>query len=165
MTAPRTAELNRPQPGDDAVRAFYEQTIRTAFGLAFRITGEREAANQVCEAAYAASCHGGAVSEAESTFLLRVRTLAIEERAKANLRVVRSDPQQPSYEQTNAIRTGLTAVSPLARRALDLAYFGGAGVGEIAELLGEPLPSVRAALREALLTLGASVRQGQENRP
>lgn len=47
------------------------------------------------------------------------------------------------------------------RRALELAYFGGMPVSGIAELLAVPAPSLRTAMRRALLELGELGRKGQ----
>jgi hypothetical protein len=172
MSNEGTPSQASPRQGGGAVAlagesfdVFYAKTSRAAWGLALRITASEEASVRVCEAAYAAACAGGAVTEGEAAFLGRVRSLALAEGGGPPPTMLRSDPRQPSYGEVTAIRAGLATVDPRGRRALDLAYYGGASVAEIAELIGEPEPTVRAALRGALLSLGQAVRQGQEGRP
>jgi DNA-directed RNA polymerase specialized sigma24 family protein len=55
-------------------------------------------------------------------------------------------------------------LEPLARRAIELAYFGGLGVDAIGELLDVPAAQVRQALREGLLQLGTLIKDEQETR-
>lgn len=153
------------QPAEQtAFQTFYARTERAAFSLALRITGVATAAETVCELAYA-DCFATDSLNDELAFLQRVRSQALMLRGASSSSVVRSLSEEPSYTEVNAIRAGLEQLGPLGKRALELAYFGGLGVSDIAGLLDEPVPVVRTALREALIQLGTLVRSGEENRP
>ena len=150
-----------------AFQTFYARTERAAFSLALRITGVATAAETVCELAYA-DCFATDSLNDELAFLQRVRSQALMLRGASSSSVVRSLSEEPSYTEVNAIRAGLEQLGPLGplgKRALELAYFGGLGVSDIAGLLDEPVPVVRTALREALIQLGTLVRSLEENRP
>ncbi len=56
------------------------------------------------------------------------------------------------------LRDALDAVEPVARQALDLAYFGGLDIHAISEILGRPVADLRTLLRDTLLDLGAATR-------
>jgi RNA polymerase sigma-70 factor (ECF subfamily) len=154
--------------GGDAFRSFYDATSGTAFSLAFEIVGgDRRLAEEACEAAYgelwerSGRVGVNAASWDEAALLTQVRERALQASAEARVARERSAGPGAAYMKA-AVREGLEKLNPLARRALELAYFGGLPVREIAELLGEPPEVVRRAMREALLTLGALTRDPQE---
>ena len=61
-----------------------------------------------------------------------------------------------------AIRDCLDVMDPAARRALELAYYGGLGVQAIADIIGQPVSELRPILRDVLLRLGAATLIQQE---
>lgn len=136
---------------------FYDATARLAFGLAFRITGERAMSERACEAAYLAywkSRPGKLV--AERNLLAEVREQALQVRQEAGKTV--SDPR--AYLIPGAVQAAIESLAAAERRALDLVYFGGLRVDEAAELLGQPPAETRKALRTALLTIGRALPTG-----
>jgi DNA-directed RNA polymerase specialized sigma24 family protein len=158
------ARDNPPLPRGDEFRAFYDRTSGIAFSLAFRITSSKDLAGEVVEAAYAScwAARPGAGEPAESDLLAVVREQALNIAPIPNL--VRSERDAPAYATATALRDGLAGIDPLGRRTLELAYFGGISAAQVAELMGEPVQAVRAALRRALLELGALVGHEQESR-
>ena len=154
-------------PAVEGFDAFYAATSSAAYSLAARITGEAEAASAACEEAYRAIWRDreGLVPSAESEMDLlgRVRGAALRISHERATQPIRSATETAAYMEADAVRVGMNALDPFARRTLELAYFGGLGVAQIVELVGKPAPDVRAALRTALLTLGALSRAGQES--
>lgn len=144
--------------------AYYDRTSRVAFSLALRITGNAEQSSAACEAAYLDAWNAGsspALLEFEATLLERVRASAIRIRRDRAPEPLRSVPLGPTYEEGNALRAKLETLEPDARRAIELAYYGGIRVTEIAEVLGQSVVAVRASMRSALLELGASIQGGE----
>lgn len=137
---------------------FYDRTATAAFSLALRITGDRERAARACEAAYVEAWNnraGEAASESALLGTVRVQALAIGAIPPSTER------EDGSYISPKQVRDVLDRQPPEVRRALELAYFGGLPVSEIAELLAVPAPSLRTAMRRALLELGELGRKGQ----
>lgn len=163
-----SSELTAIASGDrEAIRAFYARTSANAFGLALRITGDSAAAELACEDAYAAlGATASGIEDAlrlEARFLASVREFALARRpADARVNADSSDPAERSYTIVNAVRDSLATLDPLAQQALDLAYFGGLNVQQIAEVTGKPASELRPILRDALLRLGAATRQQEE---
>lgn len=141
--------------------SFYDATHGAAYSLALRITGEAAAATTACEAAYIeywrANPGAAPLSLAGQTaFLQVVRSEALHVRnpAEPKAGIPRSDTAQLSYTQAELVRAGLQKLDPFTRRSLELAYFGGLAVAEIAEIVGRTAIEIRQALRTALLGLG-----------
>lgn len=145
-------------------RAFYDRTSPTAYALALRITGAPDAAADTCEAAYLAAWEAGPEAGAwkDGAVFDRVRSLSFERRTGSAL-MVSSGGGDPSYTMATAVRDGLAKLDPLGRRAIELAYFGGLSVAEVAEIVGFPVARVRSAMRTALLDLGDLTRDQQES--
>lgn len=133
---------------------FYDATARTAFSLAYRITGERAAAEKACEVAYVTCWKAAAGSRPqEAELLAAVRERALEAR-RANATTV---ADRRTYVSSDAVQAALESLGTGERRALELVYFGGLRVDEAAELLGQPAAETRRVLRTALLSIGRAV--------
>lgn len=140
---------------DSTFAANVDRTLSLAFSLAYRILGDREAAANACETAYreAHELPGGAWSTAEETaFLARVRSAALALKAPARP----SPAMARAYTRVNAVNEVLLAAPPLAKRAVELCYFGGLSASEAAELLEAPVDEVRRAIRNVLLAIAHS---------
>ena len=59
--------------------------------------------------------------------------------------------------QAGRVRTSLDVLTPVQRRALELAYFGGHTHAEVAQILHIPLPSAKTRIRNALIHLRESL--------
>jgi RNA polymerase sigma-70 factor, ECF subfamily len=159
-----------PQAGTASFASFYDATSGAAYGLAYAIARDHDAASAACEAAYLDHWQANGpeltVSLAGQTaFLQRVRWKALVVRnAPPLVATHRSDPPQSTYSQRDLVRAELDALEPFARRTLELAYFGGLTVTEIAEVSGVTPSDIRQALRTALLTLGRAAPQEEAGR-
>jgi DNA-directed RNA polymerase specialized sigma24 family protein len=127
--------------------------------------GQRRLAEEACEAAYTAIWQQTGRVEIEPDWdegqlLLEIRANALALRP-APASEQRSEPAERAYMQA-VVREGLAHMEPTTRRALELAYFGGMAVTDIAEVLGTPADTLRRSMREALLTLGSLTRGHQE---
>jgi RNA polymerase sigma-70 factor (ECF subfamily) len=60
-------------------------------------------------------------------------------------------------DQASAVRAAVSTLPPDQKRALELAFFGGFSQQQIAEKLSEPLGTVKARIRRALLKLRDSL--------
>jgi len=166
----------------DDVRAcgvFYDRHSTLAFSLAMRILADRDQAADATQEGFLALWHGRAsYSPARGTgksWLLRmVQNRAVdiwrrERKRRADL--VGDDAcfsRQPAPdctedevlagEQSQQVRRLLELISPVQRRVLELAYFGGLSQMEIAHQLGLPLGTVKGRMRLALnkLRIGLS---------
>ena len=155
----------RTLPNSEDFRAFYDRTSRTGYGLALRIAGNAERAGAALEASYARVWNAAAGSpDLEHQLLAQVREEALQRRMPGGSSDGQSVGADSTYTFTTAIRDGFAQVDPLGRRAVELAYFGGVGVTEVADILGQPATTVRAAMRRALLALGSLVHDEHETR-
>ena len=169
MTGEPTVSANlaeRIAAGEEAAfRIFYDATAARAYGLALRITASPDTATKACENAYASLPAlvrrvGGDFWRLETVFLNAVREMSLPQRALPS--IPSTDPQGPSYTMVKAIRDCLDGMDPAARRALELAYYGGLGVQAIADIIGQPVSELRPILRDVLLRLGAATGIQQE---
>ncbi|MEO8538670.1 MAG: hypothetical protein ABI577_02945 [bacterium] len=135
--------------GESELAGFFAGTHRRAYSLAFRITGDGPLAESATESAYA----GLTPPFNESQLFDAVRQAALLAAPK------RTDLSGSSYEIASAVRTAFESFGQLERSALELAHSGGMSVSAIASALGEQPAVVRAALRSALLRLGAIARE------
>ncbi len=156
-------ELPRIAVGDrDAVAAFYAKTSAQAYGLALRILDRTSLAERACESAYAEVPHlattASSERELETMFLGRVRVISVEMLAETST-ATPTVPGEPSYTIVNSVRESLATLEGTSRQALELAYYGGMSVAQIAAMLGRDEGEIRRLLREALLGLGAATRE------
>lgn len=148
---------------DDAFLAFYDATSIAAYSVALRVAGERLAAEAACEAAYLQVWREsrGAVAEqskAELRLLEVVRTEALRRRTA----VAGSQPSvsRASTPERMAVATALEKAPALGRRAVELAYFGGLSVPEIAVMLESSVAELRQAMRETMLSVASATKAG-----
>lgn len=187
--------MQEPQPGvartmeDDAILAavqardaaalaeLYDRYGRLAFGLAYRLLGERGAAEDVVQEAFLAVWRRADTFQlgrgsARSWLLAIVHNLAIDRRRGRQRReltdvqlddaasLLDTDPDETfalvaeGLEATQ-IHAALAALPLDQRQAIELAYFGGLTHQEIAERTGAPLGTVKSRLRLGLQKLRA----------
>lgn len=162
-------ELARVAAGErEAIAAFYAKTSAQAFGLAMRILDRSSLAERACELAYAevAQLANSASNDQdlETGLLGRVRAIAVEMVAETST-ATSTVPGEPSYTIVNAVRESFAALDEASRQALELAYFGGMSVAQIASVTGRDAGEIRRLLRETLLGLGAATRgEGKRTR-
>jgi len=174
------AVLAAIQRRDDAALAeLYDRYGRPAFGLAYRLLGERGVAEDVVQEAFlavwrrAASYHADRGS-ARAWLMSIVHNGAIDRRRgryKREQTDVGLDDVafrlETDAEDTFAIvaegiaaeqvRAALGGLPDEQRQAIELAYFGGMTHQEIAERTGAPLGTVKSRMRLGLLKLRSAL--------
>ena len=170
--------LRRSGHGDEAAfAAVYDATASRVYGLTLRVTRSREIAAEVVQEVYLMAWQQaarfdpacGSVSAwlytlAHRRAVDRVRQVVQErgrEETYENRRVgTESDETWQEVERamdTRDVRAGLTALTPLQREAVLLAYYGGCTYQEVAQRLEIPLGTAKARIRDGLRRLGAAL--------
>ena len=165
----------------EAFEVFYDRHGGAAFSLAYRILGERGAAEDVTQEAFISIWRSGTRYEAvrgsvRSWTLGIVRNRAIDALrrkaggAEAQLRR-RGDPRAaPSGEFTDQeamrretaheVRGALGELPGEQSKVIELAYFGGFSHSEIAAMLGVPLGTVKGRMRLGLEKIRGELVEG-----
>jgi RNA polymerase sigma-70 factor (ECF subfamily) len=170
--------MERLADGDlRALDGLYEQYGAMAFSIAYRITGDRAAAEDVVQEAFLGAWRNAAryvdARGSVRTWLLSI----VHHRAIDAVRRRRPVAELPEPEGTlpdsltmpdpwsevevgidrAAVQVALTRISDVQREAIELAYFGGLTQTEIAERTGVPLGTVKGRLRLGLEGLRAAM--------
>jgi RNA polymerase sigma-70 factor (ECF subfamily) len=166
----------------DAFEVFYDRHGGVAYSLAYRIVGERGAAEDVTQEAFISIWRSGARYDpargsVRSWMLGIVRNRAIDAlRSKAG-RAPKLDfdddsilEQRPAAERTEAealrretaaeVRGVLDALPGEQSKVIELAYFGGFSHSEIAAMLGLPLGTVKGRMRLGLEKVRGELAEG-----
>src|SRR6185503_16269326 len=160
-------QMDRLAAGDlGALDRLYEQYGAMAFSIAYRITGDRAAAEDVVQDAFLGAWRNAAryvdARGTVRTWLLSI----VHHRAIDAIRRRRPTTELPGPEAT--LPDSLTLPDAWAdvqlnldreavRVAIELAYFGGLTQTEIAERTGVPLGTVKGRLRLGLQGLRAAL--------
>jgi RNA polymerase sigma-70 factor (ECF subfamily) len=167
--------LTRVAAGDErALAALYDALSSLAYGLALRIVGNSDAAEDVVQDAFLRIWHRADRYEPERgaarPWVLRVvRNVAIDRlrtadaRSRAETRsqtdvALTSVPEQPEEttsrgERSRTLRRALAELPAEQRRAIEIAYFEGLSHSEIAERERMPLGTVKTRIRDGVLKL------------
>ena len=148
---------------DENFLAFYDATSVAAYSLGFKVAGERVAAEAACEAAYLQLWRefaAGATdrASAELRLLELVRSEALRRRTALAGSIRGRQPGGPPERE--AVAKALDSAPALGRRAVELAYFGGLSVGEIAVILDSSVPELRQAMRQTMLSVVQATSAG-----
>ncbi len=160
------------QRGDaDAFEVIYERHSTVAYSLAFRLLGDRQAAEDLVQDAFLAVWRGAASYASNRgsvrTWMLsvlhnrgvdRLRTLAAMARRQDALEQVelrRPDPPDAAAlgvdrAMAGSVRDELGTLPAEQHEVLRLAYYGGFTHHEIAEMLSLPLGTVKSRMRLGL---------------
>ena len=170
--------MERLASGDlGALDRLYEHYGVMAFSIAYRITGDRAAAEDVVQDAFLgawrnASRYVDARGTVRTWLLSIVHHRAIDAvrrrrpttelpESEANLPESLTVPDTWSDVELRidraAVQVALTRISDVQREAIELAYFGGLTQAEIAERTGVPLGTVKGRLRLGLEGLRAAM--------
>ena len=156
-----------------ALEALYERYKGAGYSLAYRIVGERGAAEDVLQDAFLAVWRRARSFRVERgsvrTWLFSVvHHRAIDRlRASASGAAVvpleeltdRASDQPAVWQQVwrglrgEQVREALERLTPEQKKSIELAYFSGYTQSEIAELMGVPLGTVKGRMRNGLLKL------------
>jgi len=166
---------------EQALGAFYDATLGKVYGLALRITGRPDAAEDV-----AAEVYHQAWRQAERYDVARGRPLTwlltmARSRALDSLRrrdeadshpepetlaepevAPRSDPLDTllTVERNSALHGALARLDPIQRQLLALAFYRDLSHQEIADHAHLPLGTVKTHIRKALLALHSALAEG-----
>ena len=166
----------------EAFEVLYDRHGGAAFSLAYRIVGDRAAAEEVTQEAFISVWRSGARFDAargsvRSWLLSVVRNRAIDFlRSKAG-RAPKLDfddeaalEQRPAagltedeamrHETATEVRGALGELPSEQSRVIELAYFGGFSHSEIAEILGLPMGTVKGRMRLGLEKIRGELAEG-----
>jgi RNA polymerase sigma-70 factor (ECF subfamily) len=186
MRAERLADEElMPLIGDkdpEAFKVFYDRHGGVAFSLAYRIVGNRAAAEDVSQEAFISVWRSGARYDpargsVRSWMLGIVRNRAIDflrSRAgrapKLNFDDDIALEQRPAAERTEEValrhetrdelRGAIGDLPGEQSKVIELAYFGGFSHSEIAEMLGLPLGTVKGRMRLGLEKIRSEMAEG-----
>lgn len=170
----RDADGARPQDGEAALRALYDLTAGKLYGVALRVVGNREWAEDVLQEAFLniwriAGDYRTALSPPMAWMGVIVRSRALDflrrrasERADAALELddviaetVAGDGANPmdtsqASEQAWALHECLRKLENKQREVVSLAYLRDLSHGELAEQLKLPLGTVKTWIRRGL---------------
>jgi RNA polymerase sigma-70 factor (ECF subfamily) len=160
-----------------ALDSLYDRYAKPAFALAYRIVGERGAAEDVVQDAFLSAWRQAKSYKRERgsprTWLMAI----VHHRGIDRLRASASSggtisldelPDGPAeapgvWQQVwaslrgDAVRHALDRLPPEQKKSIELAYFSGYTQTEIAELMGVPLGTVKGRMRMGLMKLRASL--------
>ena len=159
------------EAGDaEAFSTLYDRHSRSAFSLAYRMMGDRQAAEDLAQDAFIKVWRNAASYRAERgsvrTWILSIvhnrgidqlRSTASRRRTqdKIEASAPRSQPSEAFAEtwrnsQRDQVREALGTLPPEQLKILELAYFSGYTHVEISELLSLPLGTVKGRMRLGL---------------
>src|SRR5215211_4316402 len=159
------------EAGDaDAFATLYNRHSQAAFSLAYRMMGERQAAEDLAQDAFLKVWRGASSYRAERgsvrTWILsivhnrgidQIRSQASRRRTQEKIQAsaTRSQPSEAFAEtlrnsQRDQVREALNTVPPEQLKILELAYFSGYTHLQISELLRLPLGTVKGRMRLGL---------------
>lgn len=193
MSGPEIAARSGPGPDSDrtdretmerlasgdlgALDRLYEHYGAMSFSIAYRITGDRAAAEDVVQEAFLGAWrNAGRYADARGsvrTWLLSIvhhRAIDAIRRRRPTTELPETDAGLPTsltlpdtWAEVEggldraAIQEALGRISDVQREAIELAYFGGLTQTEIAERTGVPLGTVKGRLRLGLQGLRAAM--------
>jgi RNA polymerase sigma-70 factor, ECF subfamily len=174
-----------PLVGDrdpDAFEVLYDRHGGAAYSLAYRIVGDRAAAEEVTQEAFISVWRSGARFDSargsvRSWLLSVVRNRAIDFLRSRAGRAPKLDfdddsalEQRPAEERTEEealrretateLRGALGKLPGEQSKVIELAYFGGFSHSEIARILGLPMGTVKGRMRLGLEKIRGELAEG-----
>jgi RNA polymerase sigma-70 factor (ECF subfamily) len=170
--------------GEGNPRAFellYDRHGGAAFSLAYRMVGNRVTAEDIIQEGFLSIWRSRLRYDASRgsvrTWVLGIvhkraidtlRRGAVHERRRETMEGVeelheapeRTDVEAVRREEARNVRSALGALPEDQRRTIELAYFGGFSHSQIAELLDEPIGTVKGRMRLGLEKLRQQLSEG-----
>jgi RNA polymerase sigma-70 factor (ECF subfamily) len=166
----------------EAFEVLYDRHGGVAYSLAYRIVGDRTAAEEVTQEAFISVWRSGARFDAargsvRSWLLSVVRNRAIDflrskagKAPKLDFDDTSALEQRPAQERTEEealrretaaeLRGALGKLPGEQSKVIELAYFGGFSHSEIAGILGLPMGTVKGRMRLGLEKIRAELAEG-----
>jgi RNA polymerase sigma-70 factor (ECF subfamily) len=160
------------QRGDPrAFELLYDRHGGAAYSLAYRIAGRQAIAEDVVQEALLSiwrhrlrydqtrgSVRNWILGIVHNRAIDGIRRSSVHDRRRATLEVVedrfeareRTDVEVARREEARSVRGALETLPDEQRRTIELAYFGGFTHTEIAEMLDEPIGTVKGRMRLGL---------------
>jgi RNA polymerase sigma-70 factor (ECF subfamily) len=174
-----------PRVGDrdpDAFEVFYDRHAGVAYSLAYRIVGSRPAAEEVVQEAFLSIWRSGARFDpakgsvrAWTLGIVRNRAIDALRRDSGNAPKLSYDDDaileaRPAEERTEdealrrseaaEVRGALRQLPEEQAKVIQLAFFGGFSHSEIAEMVGEPLGTVKGRMRLGMEKIRVRLAEG-----
>jgi RNA polymerase sigma-70 factor, ECF subfamily len=170
--------------GEGDPRAFelvYDRHGGAAFSLAYRMVGQRVLAEEIVQEAFLSIWRSrmryDATRGSVRTWVLGIvhnrgidalRRGAVHDRRRESIDGVeerhespeRTDVEAVRRDEARSVRSALETLPEDQRRTIELAYFGGFSHSQIAELLGEPIGTVKGRMRLGLDKLRRQLAEG-----
>lgn len=157
---------------ESALEALYERTSSRIYGLALRITQQRQVAEEVVSDVYLQAWRGAAGFDPNrgsvlAWLMIQCRTRAIDHVRRRNSRheqdaliadlkdEATACPQDLVYgtQRSAMLQQALQTLNARQRQLLSLAFYRGLSHSELAEYTGMPLGTVKTLIRRGLASL------------
>jgi RNA polymerase sigma-70 factor, ECF subfamily len=169
---------------DGSPRAFellYDRHGGAAFSLAYRMVGNRVTAEDVTQEAFLSiwrsrmrydqtrgSVRTWVLGIVHNRTIDALRRNVVHDRRRETMDGVeeryeageRTDVEAARREESRTVRSALDALPDDQRRTIELAYFGGFSHSQIAELLDEPIGTIKGRMRLGLDKMRRQLAQG-----
>ena len=161
-----------------AFEVIYDRHCDVAFSLAYRVCGTRVAAEEVVQEAFLALWRSGARYDRTRGSVRTWMLAIVHHRAIDALRrnvnydrrhtlddsfaeqvqaPERTDVEAARRDEARELRAALEELPPDQSRVIELAFYGGYTHSEIAELLGDPIGTVKGRMRLGMEKMRASL--------
>jgi RNA polymerase sigma-70 factor, ECF subfamily len=170
------------QGGDPrAFELLYDRHGGPAFSLAYRMVGNRASAEDVTQEAFLSiwrsrlrydpargSVRTWVLGIVHNRGIDALRRSVVHDRRRETMEGVedrREAPERTEVEaarrqEAESVRSALDALPDAQRRTIELAYFAGYSHSQIAELLGEPIGTVKGRMRLGLEKMRRQLSEG-----
>ena len=153
-----------------ALASLYDAYGHVAYALAFAITGTQTVAESVVSQAFAEAWRSASSFEAARSSVLAwltaiVRRVALRAAPAGTIPSARrsdagGESRQVLATTVSSVGDAIRSLSSRQRRVVELSYYRGLTVGEIAAQLGEPESGARELLRSAMQELRSALGPG-----
>jgi RNA polymerase sigma-70 factor (ECF subfamily) len=162
----------------DAFAQFYDRTVQMVFGVARRFLHDEALAEDLVQEVYLqvwekGASYNPALGKPMTWLMTLTRNRAVD-RLRASARTGelpmdemlevegRGEPDRLDAETAKTVRRAVEQLPTEQRRALEMAFFGGLTQAEIAAQLKEPLGTIKARIRRAMLGLRETLKHCAE---
>ncbi len=165
---------------EDAMRIFYNKTVRLVYGMSYRIVCNSEEAEEVALEVFVylwkcASQYDPELSKPLTWLLMITRSRAID-KIRKSARAVQiddgtdenlvTDTQSPedtyiSSERRTILRNAMSQLTDKQKKVIELSYYQQFSHSEISERVGIPVGSVKSTIRVAMVKLKNTIKAEQ----